>query len=442
MDRPPVAHHLSTYGAATDRDGVADRQGSAQRSVLRHQAQVLPFETEDRGIRRPAHPRGILGDGLHDRLEIGRRARDHPQDLGRGGLLLQRLGHLSMGLCERSVLLLQFREQPHVLDRDHRLVGEGLQELDLLRWESDLGVTHHDRPDGSSLPQHGDAQDSAKIQELREAPSTGGTSLSGVLDMNHSTVQHRQTCDRVTARGPAEELFGHSPRRRCGVVRGNLLKPFAVEPIDARDSGVAEVDGALQDRVEDRLHVGRRATDDTKDLARRRLLVERLGHLGVGVRERSVLLLQFREQPHVLDGDHGLGGKGLEQCDLPVRERPHVEARHGDGADRFALSKHRDRQTGPEACVDKGRRGVLRVGRHVRNVDNHTRGDCARGCVAAARGDGEDPLHCRELLAGIAVGRLQVDQGSVEPVDVRVSRFAHSRGIRRDGLEDRANVRR
>jgi hypothetical protein len=38
-----------------------------------------------------AHPAGVLGDGIHDRLEIGWRAGDHPQDLGRGGLLLQGL---------------------------------------------------------------------------------------------------------------------------------------------------------------------------------------------------------------------------------------------------------------------------------------------------------------------------------------------------------------
>jgi hypothetical protein len=32
-----------------------------------------------------------------------------------------------------------------------------LQELDLLRWESDLAAAHHDRSDGPSLPQHGDS---------------------------------------------------------------------------------------------------------------------------------------------------------------------------------------------------------------------------------------------------------------------------------------------
>src|SRR5215831_11171993 len=36
-------------------------------------------------------PDRSLEDGVEDRLHVRRRARDHPQDLARGGLLLQRL---------------------------------------------------------------------------------------------------------------------------------------------------------------------------------------------------------------------------------------------------------------------------------------------------------------------------------------------------------------
>ena len=93
--------------------------------MQRHHAQVLPFQAEDRQDRRPAHAGGVLGHNLHDRLEIGRRARDHPQDLGRRRLLVQRLGQL-------AVPGLELLEQPDVLDRDDRLVGEGLQQRDLL----------------------------------------------------------------------------------------------------------------------------------------------------------------------------------------------------------------------------------------------------------------------------------------------------------------------
>ena len=62
------------------------------------------------------------------RLGIRRRTADHPQDLPRRRLLLQRLGQL-------AVPRLELLEEPHVLDRDHRLVGEGLEELDLLAGE-------------------------------------------------------------------------------------------------------------------------------------------------------------------------------------------------------------------------------------------------------------------------------------------------------------------
>ena len=62
---------------------------------------------------------------LEHRLEGRRRTADDLQHLGGGGLLLQRLGQLARAR-------LHLVEQPHVLDRDHRLVGEGLDQLDLL----------------------------------------------------------------------------------------------------------------------------------------------------------------------------------------------------------------------------------------------------------------------------------------------------------------------
>ena len=62
-----------------------------------------------------------LRNRLEHRLHIVGRTGDHLQDVGGRGLPLQRL--------------LRLVEQPHVLDGDHRLVGEGLQQLDLLLGE-------------------------------------------------------------------------------------------------------------------------------------------------------------------------------------------------------------------------------------------------------------------------------------------------------------------
>ena len=70
---------------------------------------------------------------------------------------------------------------------------------------------------------------------------------------------------------------------------------------------------ALDDGVEDRLHVGRRAADDAEHLGRCRLMLQ-------GFAQFCVALLEFFEQPDVLDGDDGLVGEGFEQRDLLVRK--------------------------------------------------------------------------------------------------------------------------
>ena len=64
-------------------------------------------------------------------LQVGRRRGDDAQHLGGGGLLLQRLGDLAVALLKLGVALLQLLEQPGVLDGDHRLVRERLQQRDL-----------------------------------------------------------------------------------------------------------------------------------------------------------------------------------------------------------------------------------------------------------------------------------------------------------------------
>ena len=79
-------------------------------------------------IGRVAQPSRILSNHIQHWLDVRRRAGDHAQDFARRGLLLQ-------CLSEIAVAFLQFFEQPHVLDGDHRLVSEGFEQLDLHRSE-------------------------------------------------------------------------------------------------------------------------------------------------------------------------------------------------------------------------------------------------------------------------------------------------------------------
>ena len=72
--------------------------------------------------------------------------------------------------------------------------------------------------------------------------------------------------------------------------------------------------GALDDGVEHRLHVGRRAADDAEHLGGRGLMLQ-------GLAQFCVALLDFLEQSDILDRDHGLVGERFEQGDLLIRKR-------------------------------------------------------------------------------------------------------------------------
>jgi hypothetical protein len=78
----------------------------------------LAVEARRRAEASAAQNAGPFGDRVEHRLDICRRAADDAQDLGRRGLPVERL--------------LRFVEQADVLDRDHRLVGEDLQQPHVL----------------------------------------------------------------------------------------------------------------------------------------------------------------------------------------------------------------------------------------------------------------------------------------------------------------------
>ena len=84
----------------------------------------VPLAESQHHVINPTNPRGALDDGVEHRLHVRGRAADDAEHLGGRGLMLQRLAQFCVALAE-------FFEQPHVLDGDHRLVGEGLDEIDL-----------------------------------------------------------------------------------------------------------------------------------------------------------------------------------------------------------------------------------------------------------------------------------------------------------------------
>ena len=83
-----------------------------------------PVEPEDERPFRLTQADRVLGQRVEDRLEIERGPPDHLEQLAGRRLLLERDPQL-------AVPRLELLEQAHVLDGDHGLVAEGLQELDM-----------------------------------------------------------------------------------------------------------------------------------------------------------------------------------------------------------------------------------------------------------------------------------------------------------------------
>src|SRR5262249_48519286 len=71
------------------------------------QAIDFPIESKDHSVLSVTQPDGVLDERFEHRLEIEGRAADDLQHLGRGGLLLQRLGKLPR---ERGIRALQLSD--------------------------------------------------------------------------------------------------------------------------------------------------------------------------------------------------------------------------------------------------------------------------------------------------------------------------------------------
>jgi hypothetical protein len=72
--------------------------------------------------------------------------------------------------------------------------------------------------------------------------------------------------------------------------------------------------GALDNGIEDRLHIGGWTADDAEHLGSRRLMLQ-------GFTQFRVALLDFLKQSYILDGDNGLVGEGLQKGNLSFWKR-------------------------------------------------------------------------------------------------------------------------
>jgi hypothetical protein len=171
---------------------------------------------------------------------------------------------------------LNLLEQPDVASGNHCLVGERCHQLDLPVGKGlDLGAEEHEHTDGYAIAQQRNANQAAVPTEPLRVASRILRISERVGYVNRNAVERSTTGHRapVQVRGMARDIFGVF---RVGVVGGNDLELAVLQSIHECILGMTQPARTLNDRVEDGLHLRRRAGDDRQHLARGCLIFEGL----------------------------------------------------------------------------------------------------------------------------------------------------------------------
>ena len=336
-------------------------------------------------------------DRVEDRPGVGRGGAHDAQHVGGRGLLLEGVGEIVVAGVELG-------EEPDVLDRDHRLVREGPEELDLpVREPARLGAPDRDRADRPPFPHHRDRGQAAEVHR----PAHLGELVLGVGanvgDLDHAAGQDRAPGGGAPIRGPRERAERRGASLGRVSVGRHVVHRVPVGSEDLAELGIAEPPPALRDGVEDRLSVGRGARNDAQDLSGDGLLLEGFGQI-------AVPRFQLGEEAHVLDRDDRLVREGLEQGDLALGERP-FDLGHDDGADGLVLAQHGHDQ---ESLVTLRDRQLARAGGHggivlyLMNVNGARLAHRVGGDVVARHRHREQPVGGRQSLRRPVVVRDQM----------------------------------
>src|SRR5262249_44818749 len=217
--------------------------------------------------------------------------------------LLYRLGQL-------AAARLHLIEQAHILDGNYGLVSENLEKRDLFVTEGanlvppQLNVTDRD-----AFAQKRDAERSPMTEALGKRTAFRIFDFLGlkVLDVDQAPINYRPSAYRSAMKRNITD--------RHWSMMADKAQHVIVCTQDDSIEGIAQPCSATSNSVEYWLNVGRRAADYVEHLGGRHLVFELLCQF-------ARACLHFVEQPHVLDGDHRLIGKGLGKLDLLRRIWP------------------------------------------------------------------------------------------------------------------------
>ena len=187
-------------------------------------------------------------------------------------------------------LLLKFVEQSGIFDCDHRLVGKGRDQLDLLVVKrAHSGPAHQDHTDQIALAQKGHAK-------MRAKPAQSLCFAQGVFrvgknigDLNGLAFQLDSPNDALSPRRKRDGLYVFNVFGRKAVARGAIVaRVFRTE--DLSFVRLAKPRRRLDERIKHGLELKGRAADDLEHIGGGGLLFQRLAQLA---REGRYLLFQL-----------------------------------------------------------------------------------------------------------------------------------------------------
>ncbi|MBA7467261.1 hypothetical protein ES707_02475 [subsurface metagenome] len=318
----PFEHGAAGHRAAVDRQrmmgeevdiGLGEANGGT-RAVL------VADAAHDEGHVGIAQDRRGVDEGIEHRLQVEGRAADHLEHVADRRLLLQ-------GFAQFFRAGLHLVEQADVLDGDHRLVGEGRDQLDLpfRVWLDDLAAEEQ-HADRLAAAHHRNAEQGTVAGDLLHVGIAIFRVGQCVCNLDGPPRQQRAADDALSSGLQAVNIDHPDPVDR-EVVVGRVIVAAVVLECDRAHVGIAELRGGFRKRVQNRLEVEGRTADQLEHVGGCGLLLQRLAQLlGAG--------LHLVEQSRVFDRDHRLVGEGLQQFDVVWSERAGLFARHADNPDR------------------------------------------------------------------------------------------------------------
>jgi hypothetical protein len=217
--------------------------------MMSAELKLLAVLEGDDGIISLAKLAGAFDDGFQHRGEVGRRGGDHVEDVGAAGLVFQRL-------LKVVRLGLHLLEQTYIADRDHRLVGEGHQQGDLVisKWLH-YRAAQNDYADGFAFAHQRDRENRASSVLTCDIPAVGKfrpLARQDVTQVNGPALDNRAPRWPLTVDRPSLPGDGNRPMLRLKYEVITILQGYV---------GIVRLTkpaSALNDRLENWLDVGRR----------------------------------------------------------------------------------------------------------------------------------------------------------------------------------------